>query len=265
MLSMALLFHDTGNIAGRKGHAKKGRDIMQNVLKDVLTVEEIRVIDQVMSAHSGTAANGDPDTIKALDVTPRYICRETVRMRQLAALVRFADDLAEGPQRTSNFLRSQGAFVMPKPAGQASDIKEERNIFHDYASITDVNIDKGNGRIALRYNINLEDNMFDPQKGAGREFLGSLLKLVFYRIKKTDDERRYARFYGGKLLADFHTTEALIQFHRNGSDLETGLEPLVLNDLVVPSHSEDITKSTEWKMDQDSAYNISALLEEVWK
>ena len=89
--------------------------------------------------------------------------------------------------------------------------------------------------------------------------------MVFYRIKKTDDERRYARFYGGKLLADFHTTEALIQFHRNGSDLETGLEPLVLNDLVVPSHSEDITKSTEWIMDQDSAYNISALLEEVWK
>lgn len=265
VLGMALLFHDTGNIAGRKGHAKSGRAIMHEVLKDVLKIDEIRGIDQVMSAHSGTAENGDPDTIKALDVAPRYICKEPVRMRQLAALVRFADDLAEGPQRTSNYLRSKGAFVITKPEEQDSVEKENRNIFHDYASITDVSIDKGNGRIALQYNIDLEDNMFDPQKGAGREYLGPLLELIFYRIQKTDDERRYARFYGGKLLADFHTTEALIQFHRDGRDIETGLEPLVLNDLVVPPHSKDLKKSTEWIKTQDSAYDIPSLLGEVWK
>jgi len=265
VLGMALFFHDTGNIAGRKGHAKNGRAIMCEVLKDVLKIDEIRGIDQVMSAHSGVAATGDPDTIKALDVAPRYICKEPVRIRQLAALVRFADDLAEGPQRTSNYLRSKGAFVITKPASHASNEKEERNIFHDYASITTVNIDKGNGRIALQYNINLEDNMFDPQKGVGREFLEPLLRMVFYRIKKTDDERRYARFYGGKLLADFHTTEALVQFYRNGIDIDTGLVPLVLNDLVVPPHSEDINKSTEWIKAQNPAYDISALFEQVWK
>jgi HD superfamily phosphodiesterase len=265
VLGMALFFHDTGNIISRKGHAKTGREVMYEVLKDVLKIDEIRVIDQVMSAHSGTTANGDPDKIKALDDAPRYICKESVRMRPLAALVRFADDLAEGPQRTSNYLRSKGAFIIPKLAGQPSDDKEERNIFHDYASITAVNIDRGNGRIALQYNIDLEDNMFDPQKGAGKEFLEPLLKLVFYRIKKTDDERRYARFYGGKLLTDFHTTEALIQFYRNGSDIETGLGPLVLNDLVVPPHSDDMNKSTEWIKNQDPAYDIKNLLEKVWK
>lgn len=265
VLGMALMFHDSGNIMGRKGHAKNGRVTMNEVLKDLLKIEEIRGIDQVMSAHSGVTPSGDPDTIKALAAAPCYICKEPVRMRQLAALVRFSDELAEGPQRTSNYLRDQGAFTIQKPNELTSELKEERNIFHDYASITTVNIDRGNGRIALQYNIDLEDKMFASPNGVVREYLEPLLNLIFYRIKKTDDERRYARFYGGKLLADFHTTEALVQFHRDGQDIETGLKPLVLNDLVVPPRSEDIKKSTDWIREQDAAYDIQNLMGRVWK
>lgn len=265
VLGMALMFHDSGNIMGRKGHARNARTIMNEILKDLLKIEEIRGIAQVMSAHSGTTASGDPDTIKALDEAPRYICKEPVRMRPLAALVRFADELAEGSQRTSNYLRSQGAFVLQKQGASIAENIEERNIFHDYASITSINIDRGNGRVALQYNIDLNDNMFDSQNGVGKEYLEPLLNLVFYRIKKTDDERRYARFYGGKWLAEFHTTEALIQFHRNGNDIETGLKPLVLNDLVVPPHSDDFNKAKEWIKVQDAAYDIHRLLEGVWK
>lgn len=265
VLGMALLFHDSGNIMGRKGHANSARDILNDTLKGILNIEEIRVITQVMAAHSGLTSDANPDTIQSLDEAPRYICKEPVRMRQLAALVRFADELAEGPQRTSNYLRNLGAFHIHNQADPKSATKAERNIFHDYASITTINIDRGNGRIALQYNVDLDDSMFDSNKGVGEVFLEPLLRLVFYRIKKTDDERRYARFYGGKLLSDFHTTEALVQFYRNGSDIETGLKPLVLNDLVVPPHASGTDKSLEWIESQDPAYNIQKLLEAAWK
>lgn len=260
VLGMALLFHDTGNILKRQGHARTGREVMCDLTKGILIQNEIRYIDQVMSAHSGLAKNGSPDTIHGLSDV--YVCGELVRLRQLAAVVRFADELAEGPQRTSNLLRKKGAFV--ETCVQEPNDKPKRNQYHDFASITNINIDSGNGRIAIRYDIDLNDNMFENSENGGREQLKSLLQMIFGRIRKTDDERRYARYYGGKLLANFHTTDVIIQFHRDGNDIETGLNPIVINDLVVPNHSNDSSKDQDWISQKDKEYDIEKLLTKVW-
>lgn len=262
VLGMALLFHDTGNVLGRSGHADRAATIFAKITRGHFQNSEVRLIGAIMAAHSGTAKNGSSDTISDLPEAPDYFCREPIRMRRLAALVRFADELAEGPQRTSNYLRATGRFKADSKE-RAQDNSPKRNIFHDYASITNINIDRGHGRIAIQYSVDLEDPMFVLAGRKGKQYLRKLLELCFMRIRKTDEERRYARYYGGELLSDFQSTEVVLRFHRGGNYLETGLKPLIINDLVVPTNY--IPKKTqEWIRNCDQNYDIKALVKKVW-
>ncbi len=255
LLGMALMFHDTGNILSRSGHVDSGKSVMATLMKDILKHDEIRVINLVMAAHSGKSSKGDLDRISELSESPDYLNKEPVRLRPLAALVRFADELAEGAQRTSSFLRDRGEFTLN------CDEEKQRNPFHDYASITEVNIDRGHGRIAISYSVDLDDNMFSKD---GKKHLCLLLALICHRIHKTDDERRYARFYGGGLLQAFQTTEVAIRFYRSNIEVGPQLPALVINDLVIPGSHDSSDNHKEWVKKRNQAYDIEEIVNKVW-
>ena len=99
------------------------------------------------------------------------------KLRQLS---RFADELAEGRQRTSEYMRRHGLYAA------------ESVPYHDYSAATDITIDRLNHRIAITYQLNIR-----TQDGLEEELcrVKDFLKSACERLAKMDMERRYARFH----------------------------------------------------------------------
>lgn len=221
-LMLSVLFHDTGNIHGRIGHEKKISDIHSFVRGTPLParlLEEKKMILAIVGAHGGEARDGSKDTIKDLTPTETYL-RRPIRIREIAAVLRFADELAEGPHRTSEYLRRRHEFPI------------EVEKYHDYASITSICIDPALDRIALTYQINLfSENGVIGDKETAR--LERLLAFAYHRIRKLDEERQYARYYC-PALAPFKKTSATFNFWIDDEPKDLNLMPIELDDLVVP-------------------------------
>ena len=244
-LMLSVLFHDTGNIHGRSGHEKNVSDIYDFVRGTPLPSERLnekKILLAVVATHGGEARNGSKDTIQDLNLTEPFL-RQTIRIQEIAAIMRFADELAEGFQRTSEYLRREHAFEI------------ESKKFHDYASITSVTIDRELGRIALTYHINVstQEGQIDNWE---LDHLKRLMTFTYFRIVKVDEERQYARYYSAGLSA-FNRTSATFHFWLDGQQVDLGLEPLELTDLVVPG-------STSKTLDEiNAAYNIDTIIDKL--
>lgn len=220
VLGLGVLFHDVGNLDGRIGHNQrigKFYDLARPGEPERNGFEK-RLVVSASQAHTGKNRDGQRDTL--VDVTKHaHYVGDPVRLREIAAVIRFADELAEGRQRTSLFLQAEGRY-------DASSA-----IHHRYASVTDVAIDRNLERIALTYYVVLES------LGQGRaEQLTSLAELLNYmyeRIAKLDEERKYARFYSD-LLLPFRNTSVQIDIVEHNNYLDLGLDQIVLSDKMVP-------------------------------
>ena len=238
-LGMFILFHDVGNLYGRENHNNKITDIFGCVRgngADILP--ERRLVLTATRAHTGIGSDGSKDTLADINDSD-HLQGNKVRLRELAAILRFADELAEGPQRTSEFLR-QNNMYMP-----------EAKIFHDYAASTNIFIDRGGRRIAINYEIEITELL---KSKSSKENLHDFLKFIYSRVIKLDQERRYTRFYTS-MLEPFASTEVVFNFHFESKILETGLLPLVLTDKVVPG---DQAKQIS---EINPLYEIDSLLE----
>ncbi|PWG79287.1 HD domain-containing protein [Pararcticibacter amylolyticus] len=213
-LCMMILFHDVGNIFGRKEHNTQITEIYNKVRnKDPRFNQERRVVIKGAEAHCGRTNTGSRDTLACVEET-ESIDGAKINLREMAAILRFADELAEGPQRTSNYMLESGRY------------EESSRIFHKYASITNVFIDKGNSRIVLYYYIDInKDDLQNPKD------ISDLIHFIFERINKLDEERRYNKYYT-PLLNDFKKTEVTLNFSYDGMPVE-GLDSIkcTLNDL----------------------------------
>lgn len=106
LLLVAIHFHDVGNIFGREEHEKEITKIMDKIDSAIMGEDafEKRLIRDIAMAHGGTVAgSGDKDTIGHLKYS-RNLALHQPRVRLLAALLRFADELADDHTRTSRFL-----------------------------------------------------------------------------------------------------------------------------------------------------------------
>jgi hypothetical protein len=237
-LVMMILFHDVGNIFGREGHERRIARVYDALRAGTNPPnQEKYIVIQGAGAHSGTAKDGSADTLK--DLASHQLEGHLVRLQQLAAVLRFADELAEGPQRTSDYMwRTHG-------------YDQKSTIYHHYAKITSVMIDRGNQRIALTYEFDLKskDNSIEHLTSE----LDALLRFVFRRIQKLDQERKYARYYSDA-LAPFKTTEAQMNFWIDGNLQDLNLRPLTLTEKVIPG---DAAKEMR---DIDAEYDIPALI-----
>ena len=239
-LGMLILFHDAANVLGRQDHHKRVAEIFDEIRPGPATRHEKSLVVRATHAHTGTAHDGSADTLKEVGECD-HLEGHMVRLRQLAAVLRLADELAEGPQRTSEFMQRKNL------------ISPESKIFHQYASSTHVFIDRGAGRIVLSYEIEV------PTQGAKRTRLRKLskfLEFVYRRILKANQERQYARHYS-ELVSPFKATEVTFNFHCGSQLLETDLPGLKLTDLVVPG---DPTKLIH---EIDPQYGVARLAEDV--
>lgn len=224
LLVTAILFHDAGIVFGRSDHQKRISEVYNHVWKQsVQDKEEKLLVGLICGAHTGETRDGSYDTLKGLS-TSNKLGERGVDPKKIAAVLRFADELAEGPQRTSAFLLSTNRF------------SDERAVpFHKYASATSVHVDPGNQRIALMYSIGIENNSTDAMSVSWEE-LPSFLELIQSRITKLDQERRYARHYA-PVLSEFRETTFSFHFEYQQSPVDCGPLGGTLNDLVIPGES----------------------------
>ena len=238
-LGMLVLFHDAGNVYGRNDHHNKVARVFDRIRGTGAALRrEKTLIVRAARAHTGTAQDGSHDTLKELGNNENLEGRP-VRLREIAAILRFADELAEGPQRTSDFMQSEGLY------------DRDSEIFHDYASSTHIFIDRALGRIVATYEIDLRRSDTDETR---RTYLAELLTLAYKRLVKLDQERQYARHYS-RLLGPFRSTEAKFNFHCAGDVLDIDMLPLKLTDMVVIPGQNGVDVST-----MDRAYDIEKLV-----
>lgn len=245
ILCMAALFHDVGNLFGRMGHNEKIAKVYTDVFNGLFEQKDEKVAVVLASrAHTGINSAGGNDTLYDLGKNPFYVRQKPVNLTTIGALVRLADELAEGPQRTSTYLLRQGLF------------KGDEREYHEYARITEVVIDRGNGRIALTYRIELADCKEATEVASELERVRSLLAMIYHRVTKLDQERRYARYYCD-LLSPFKLTTVAIEFWADNWQVTPRLSPIQLSDLVVPG---EVAKPI---FEHDRSYVLEAVLESV--
>lgn len=206
-LALSILFHDVGNIHGRKDHDKKVVGSYNKIRNnDSHFNQERRLILKAVGAHCGVSSKGDKDTLIELE-EKSHLFDHPLRLRELASVLRFADELAEGPQRTSDYMIDKRKF------------SKKSRIYHEYAQITRPFIDRGGSRIAVSYDI-------DCKKCKNIE---DLLMFTYKRILKMDLERRYCKYYA-PILEVFKRTDISLEFNNNGNPLNLDLDQIILED-----------------------------------
>lgn len=166
--------------------------------------------------------DGSNDTIKELPGSPESLAGHPVNLRSIAAILRLADELAEGPKRTSLFMQK----YHPYPKGS--------RMFHRYANVTTIAIDPGNNRIALTYDIQVKSNMSGTISNREEKLITELINYIYKRIIKLDQERKYAKHYCDFLLPFKFTT---VTFNFEIKDQIHNLDlpqQFALTDLIVP-------------------------------
>ena len=250
ILLSGLLLHDVGNIYGRKKHNLKIGDVWSKMKSWHLWPEnERQLIISVGRAHSGKSLNNSPeDTIKSLDVNPQYFKKCPVRLAPIAAVIRFADELAEGPQRTSKFLIENKL------------ITEESEIYHHYAQISQPSIDRAKGRIALSFTISLDDSSYPTDPVELENHLCKLLNIAYIRASKMNYERQYARHYAA-VLTPFRETSISLRIYNHGDTLGPTLDPVLLTDFCNSNEDSELIEKLIEKL--DASYTISTLARKI--
>lgn len=194
-LCIIIMLHDVGNIEGRENHQIKITDIYNDIRKENSKYyHERTLVLQAAAAHCGESKLGDKDTLKQLSESSNLL-DDKLRLRELAAILRFADELAEGPQRTCDYIIRRGS------------LSSKSAIYHVYAQITRVYIDID--RIALTYNIDIENSEI---KKVG---LKKILSFIYKRIIKLDEERRYCKYYT-EILTQYKQTHVTFNITKKG-------------------------------------------------
>jgi hypothetical protein len=175
LLLTAIHFHDVGNIFGRKSHEKRCGDILELLGAQAgPDMPEKRVIIQIAAAHGGLA-DGDKDTIGKLAPAYEYILGKRIRPQLLAAVLRFADELADDRTRADRFLLEMGK------------IPKESEVFHLYSqALESVVVEEDS--IYLGYELRRKDGLKRYPRQGSRVYL---LDEIVERTLKMHRERIY--------------------------------------------------------------------------
>ena len=188
LLLLAMHFHDVGNIFGRSGHEANLATVMQQF--QTLTGEDMiewRAIKDIAEAHGGDM-NGNKDTISKL-LPSGHVRSERVQYRALAALLRFADELADDAQRAARYM--EVFDLLPKSS----------QVHHAYSqSLHSVIVDAENFVVSLDFAFLRSDAMRKFGKGVAENLTSDvyLLDEIYDRTIKMHLERIYCmRFLVG--------------------------------------------------------------------
>lgn len=236
ILLCAIQIHDIGNVLGRAGHEKKLNEIFDQKSENIIIDSpEKRVIKSIAMAHGGKARDGSKDTISKLPVNETMF-DTTIRTRFLAAVLRFADELADDSTRANRTAMSLGIIGI------------DSELYHDYSTaLHTVKIEKDNNnddhRIDLVYE--LETSMLEKVYCVG-ESKKYLLDEIYDRTLKMEQERRYCMKFMHPYI-DIGRINVIINIY------DASLQPLSpityrLEDILYPDapqlgHIKDIDRS----------------------
>jgi hypothetical protein len=179
---MAAHLHDTGNLFGRDRHEQGCREIMKRLGTRAGDDDlEKRLITNIAAAHGGRTPAGGKDTVGALDRPTLTLNGVEVRQQFLAALLRFADEIADDRTRASRFALAAGA------------IPDNSKLYHQYSqSLHSVIV--GEREVMLGFQIK-EDvakaRFLKWDKGTRVNVETYLLDEIFNRTLKMHLERMY--------------------------------------------------------------------------
>ena len=144
-------FHDVGNLFGRKEHEKRVQDVvfrLDSTLVGSNTFEK-RMICDAATAHGGYVDEDetDKDTIGKLNYE-RSSKPTDPDVKKLAAILRFADELADDKSRTDP--------LQKEALAEEETVKKQSEIFHEYASVLNPIEVKDSRVVEARYELSLE-------------------------------------------------------------------------------------------------------------
>jgi hypothetical protein len=202
VLLMAIHFHDVGNILGRDGHELNAKEIMKLVGSGIAGQDEL-VLDyiyDIAKAHKG-------NQIELLPAR-EFVYEKLIRPQLLAAILKFADELAE------NFTRASSINTVLK------NIPEESLLFHKYASsINSIVPDPNLREVQIIFNIS-EDDLCKKFKKDGVDVY--LVDEIYLRTLKTYSERVYCMKFMRPHI-NFDTIKVRIDIKKkDGSKVQNG-------------------------------------------
>lgn len=174
VLLVATHMHDVGNKDGREGHELAIESVMTQ-LGPLLSDETVErsTIWKIAQAHGGKIGS-DKDKISKLQVF-EYVLGKKVRLQVLAAVLRFADELADDRTRASRYLLEDGKIPL------------ESEVFHKYAlALHSVSI--AEEEVALDFQVSVQDAI---QKFGKLQSEVYLLDEIYIRTMKMHRERHY--------------------------------------------------------------------------
>ena len=273
LLLNAIQVHDIGNFFGRVGHEAKVFEAVNEGLTPILfDSTEARYIYDIAHVHGGKVVykNGSTDKNTIKKIKPQITSDGyTVRLQLLAAVLRFADELADEKKRADIVSLNKGTLT------------KGSEVFHAFSACLDsVKVDHSKLTIEVHFKI--------PKKYATRKF-GKLisengndkviecylLDEIYSRILKMHHERIYcAKFWKGMIEVDRIWVE--IEFYNdiNEEDESIDFEHLqvhpditfTLHDNGYPSGSGDIFSFCEDELkyqDDGSKINGQNLLKRI--
>ena len=251
ILCLSVLFHDVGNINGREEHNKKVVSVYNTIRQSKSNFSSERaLILKATKAHCGTTNSGSRDTLKEIEKKDS-LNGNPIQLLEITSILRLADELAEGPQRTSDYLLNN-LDNLPKDNEELKIKFEKSKIYHKYSQITDIFIDRGNERIVLKYHIDIASET--------QESLRELLLYAYERILKSDLERKYTKFYS-KYLSPFKKTEITFNFTNNGEPLDVPIETITLFDeCTIPGDKKVCTTDLTSQFAELNIDNVIKLL-----
>ncbi len=233
ILGLSVLFHDVGNLHGRANHNKRIAQFYDHVREGPQFAHEKTLVVRIAQAHTGKARNGSSNTLADVPQLLHFD-GESIRAREIAAIVRFADELAEGQQRTSHYMRRHKVYSTASLP------------YHDYAGATNITIDGGNERVAVTYQFKIHTkNGMDDELSKLKNFLD----FAFRRLAKLDLERQYARFHCAQPLAVFQKISVCLDVHIDGDLMDPSFETTISDEVNLDKVPELFVPDASWSPD----------------
>ncbi|MBZ0206903.1 MAG: hypothetical protein K8H89_11305 [Flavobacteriales bacterium] len=175
ILLVAAHIHDVGNVLGRKGHEVSAQKILELIGNGIVGQDKLvnQCAFQIAQAHKGNVLHILP--------SEDHVLGHPVKVLFLAALLKFADELAENYQRANNLMAALG------------ELPPESELYHQYAQAVNTIKARPQSRdIIMMYNV---DRLLMCKKFQKKDETITLLDEIHLRVLKTYAERVYCMKY----------------------------------------------------------------------
>jgi len=225
ILCLATIYHDTGMVfvdrdadQDRDGHQLRVRDVLSELGPRKRPQEETDCFIYVIEGHTGILRDGSRDVIPTLE-DPGYCHDNCIRIRELAAVLRLADEISEGHHRIIPFQID-------------ANLIDTKNEFH-HISCEGVKNQPNPGRqqINVTHDVNI-DRIFNWASRTDKtreQALSEYLDFLYKKTSKINANRLYTKYFTS-VLEPYKKLFAVFRFWKGGRELDIQINPVIYDD-----------------------------------